>query len=40
MVYVDPDHDLVVVARWIERSDVDALIGRLLAALEPPTPAD
>lgn len=40
MVYVDPDHDLVVVARWIDRGDVDALIGRLLAALEPGTPAD
>jgi CubicO group peptidase (beta-lactamase class C family) len=33
MVYVDPVHDLVVVARWIERDQVDAFLGRVLAAL-------
>jgi CubicO group peptidase (beta-lactamase class C family) len=33
MVYVDPVHDLVVVARWIERGQVDAFLGRVLAAL-------
>lgn len=33
MVYVDPEHDLVVVARWIERSALDGLIARVLAAI-------
>ena len=33
MVYVDPEHDLVVVARWIERSAIDAFLGKVLAAL-------
>lgn len=35
LVYVDPVNDLVVVARWIERSDVDAFISRVLGALVP-----
>ncbi len=35
LVYVDPVNDLVVVARWIERADVDAFIGRVLGALAP-----
>ncbi len=35
LVYVDPVNDLVVVARWIERSEVDAFIGRVLGALVP-----
>ena len=35
LVYVDPVNDLVVVARWIERGDVDAFIGRVLGALAP-----
>lgn len=34
LVYVDPVNDLVVVARWIERSQVDAFIGRVLASLD------
>jgi len=33
MVYVDPVHDVVIVARWIDRGQVDAFIGRVLAAL-------
>src|SRR5205814_9421063 len=33
IVYVDPDHDLVAVARWIERRSIDELVKRLLAAL-------
>jgi len=33
LVYVDPVNDLVVVARWIQRDQVDAFIGRVLAAL-------
>ena len=40
MVYVDPVNDLVVVARWIDRSALDGLVGRMLAALAPPAAAD
>jgi hypothetical protein len=32
MVYVDPEHDLVIVARWIERNATDELVRRVLAA--------
>lgn len=32
IVYVDPVNDLVVVARWIERGQVDGFIGRVLDA--------
>jgi CubicO group peptidase (beta-lactamase class C family) len=35
VIYVDPDNDLVVVARWIENAAVDGLVGRVLASLEP-----
>ena len=34
LVYVDPEHDLVVVARWIENGAVDEFLGRVLAAVE------
>lgn len=33
IVYVDPVNDLVIVARWIQGSAFDELIGRVLAAL-------
>ncbi len=33
MIYVDPENDLVVVARWIDRGAVDGLIQRVLASL-------
>jgi len=33
MVYVDPAHDLVVVARWIERGAIDELVRRVLDAV-------
>lgn len=33
MVYVDPEHDLVVVARWIRGSALDGLIQRVLASI-------
>jgi CubicO group peptidase (beta-lactamase class C family) len=36
MVYVDPANDLVVVARWIQNDQQDALIQRVLAALRSP----
>lgn len=34
MIYVDPEHDLVVVVRWIQNSQVPAFIGQVLAALK------
>ena len=33
IVYVDPDHDVVAVVRWIERGSIDEFVKRLLAAL-------
>jgi len=35
MVYVDPVHDLVIVARWIEGKHMDELVAKVLAAIEP-----
>ncbi len=32
MIYVDPDNDLVIVARWIERNAIDGLVQRVLAS--------
>lgn len=34
MVYVDPEHDLVVVARWIDRRVLDEFIQKVLEAVE------
>jgi len=36
MIYVDPENDLVLVARWIEREACDGLIQRVLASLTGP----
>ena len=36
VIYVDPEHDLVVVARWIENGAVDGFIGRVLASVGGP----
>jgi CubicO group peptidase (beta-lactamase class C family) len=33
LVYVDPENDLVVVARWIENGAVDDLLERVLASV-------
>jgi CubicO group peptidase (beta-lactamase class C family) len=33
VVYVDPEHDLVVVARWIANGAVDGLVQRVLASV-------
>ena len=33
MIYVDPQHDLVVVVRWIKDDQRPEFIARLLAAL-------
>lgn len=35
IVYVDPENDLVVVARWIENDAVDGLLQRVLASIGP-----
>jgi len=34
MIYVDPDHDLVAVVRWIERNALDGFVKRLIAAVK------
>src|SRR5215218_322832 len=34
-IYVDPEHDLVVVARWIEGDALDGLVQRVLGSLAP-----
>src|SRR5688500_40236 len=34
MIYVDPEHDLVIVARWIDNASLDGLVSRVLAAIE------
>ena len=33
IIYVDPEHDLVIVARWIENKALDGLVGRVIASL-------
>jgi CubicO group peptidase (beta-lactamase class C family) len=33
IIYVDPDNDLVIVARWIEQRAIDGLVQRVLASL-------
>jgi len=33
MIYVDPDHELVAVVRWIDNKAMDGFVQRLLAAL-------
>ena len=37
MVYVDPENDLVIVARWIEQKAIDGFIQRVLASLTSTT---
>jgi len=34
MIYVDPENDLVVVARWIDNSAMNEFVSRLLQAIE------
>jgi len=38
IVWVDPDHDLVLVLRWTDWDELDEILKRLLAALEMPKP--
>jgi CubicO group peptidase (beta-lactamase class C family) len=35
-IYVDPEHDLVVVVRWIENDQLDGFVQRVLASLTEP----
>jgi len=35
LVYVDPEHDLIAVLRWIDGRAEDGFINRLLAAANP-----
>jgi hypothetical protein len=32
MIFVDPEHDLVAVARWIDGGAMDGFVKRLLAS--------
>ncbi len=34
LVYVDPEHDLVAVVRWIDGEAIDGFLKRLLAAID------
>ena len=34
MIYVDPEHDVVAVARWIDGKAMDGFVKRLLAAID------
>ncbi len=33
LIYVDPENDLVIVARWIERNAMDGIVQRVLASV-------
>ena len=35
MVYVDPQHELVMVVRWLDNKAMDGIVKRLLESLEP-----
>jgi hypothetical protein len=39
MIYVDPDHDIVAVVRWIENGAVDGFLQRLLASVSDRAPS-
>jgi CubicO group peptidase (beta-lactamase class C family) len=34
IIYVDPDNDLIIVARWIESNAADGIISRVLASIK------
>ncbi len=40
IIWVDPEHDLVAVARWIDPDAVDGFIERVLASIRKPAPAE
>jgi CubicO group peptidase (beta-lactamase class C family) len=33
LLYIDPDNDLVIVVRWIEKDSIDGFVERVLASL-------
>jgi hypothetical protein len=33
ILWIDPDNDLILVARWINKENVSDLIGRIVGAL-------
>ena len=33
VLWLDPDHDLVMVARWVDKPEVDGLLARVLASV-------
>ncbi|MBM3569187.1 MAG: serine hydrolase [Alphaproteobacteria bacterium] len=33
LIWIDPDHDLVAVIRWVDGAKADALLGKILAAM-------
>lgn len=34
IIYVDPEHDLVMVVRWIQSNAVDGMVKRVLEAMK------
>jgi CubicO group peptidase (beta-lactamase class C family) len=34
VIWIDPDHDLVAVVRWIDKASMDGFFARLLSAVE------
>ena len=34
IIYIDPDNDLVIVARWIENGKINEFIGKVMASLQ------
>lgn len=34
IIYIDPDNDIVIVARWIENGKINDLIGKVMASLQ------
>ncbi len=34
MIYVDPEHDLIIVARWIENNKIDEFVQKINASLK------
>jgi CubicO group peptidase (beta-lactamase class C family) len=35
IIWVDPDHDLVVVVRWLQSPELDPFLKRVIAAVVP-----
>ncbi len=38
LLWIDPEHDLVAVARWLDPASVDGFFGHVLAAVSQPAP--